>query len=67
MKCKIYHKIEWHNKLLVPKLNFMWKHDGRKRAIDTILGVIVTRQYYILKTINMCSMNNYMCQGARIL
>jgi hypothetical protein len=22
MKCKIYHKIEWHNKLLVPKLIF---------------------------------------------
>jgi hypothetical protein len=50
MKCKIYHKIEWHNKFLVPKLIFLWKHDGRKGAIATILGVVVTKQYYFWKT-----------------
>jgi len=50
VKCKVRRKIKWHNKLLVLKQNFLWKHVGRKRATSTILNAVAMGEYYFLKT-----------------
>jgi hypothetical protein len=33
IKCKVYNKIEGCDKLLVPKLNSLWKHDNHRRQL----------------------------------
>jgi len=49
-KCKVCRKIKGHNKLLVLKLNFLWKHVGQRKATTTILNVVAMGEYYFLKT-----------------
>jgi hypothetical protein len=49
VKCKINNKIKGNNKLLILKLNSLWKQVGWKKTIITILHV-ATREYYFLKT-----------------
>jgi hypothetical protein len=67
VKCKVCSKIKRHNKLLVSKLNFLWKHSGERNATITIFNMVAMGEYYFLKKINMCSMKAYMCQRARIM
>ncbi len=50
VKCKIHNKIKGRNKLLILKLNSLWKHFGWRKTIITILSVATTREYYFLKT-----------------
>jgi hypothetical protein len=50
VKCKVCRKIKGHNKLLVLKLNFLWKHDGQRKTIITIFNVVAMGEYYFLKT-----------------
>jgi hypothetical protein len=38
-KCKVYNVIEWKNKMLVPKLDSLWKHIGPKKATFASMGV----------------------------
>jgi hypothetical protein len=33
VKCKVCRKIKTHNKLLVLKLNFLWKHVGQGKEL----------------------------------
>jgi len=49
VKCKVCRKIKGHNKLLVLKLNFLWKHDCQIKTIITILNVVGMGEYYFLK------------------
>ncbi len=39
VKCKVYNVIEWKNKMLVPKLDCLWKHIGPKKATFASMGV----------------------------
>ncbi len=48
VKCKVYNKIEGHDKLLVPKLNSLWKHANHRKAIAPTTSV-ATREHYFLK------------------
>jgi len=50
VKCKVCREIKRHNKLLVLKLNFLWKHVGQKKATTTILNVMAMGEYYLLET-----------------
>jgi hypothetical protein len=52
------------NKLLVHKLDFLWKHVGQKKASITSMGVVV-EDFTFWKLINMWL--NCMYKGARIL
>jgi hypothetical protein len=47
--CKICRKMKGHNKLLVLKLTFLWKHVGQRKATTTILNVVAMGEYYFLK------------------
>jgi hypothetical protein len=46
VKCKICTKNKGHNKLLVLKLTFLWKHVGQRKANTTILNVLAMGEYY---------------------
>jgi hypothetical protein len=50
VKCKVCRKIKGHNKLLVLKVNFLWKHVGEKKTTTTIFNVVAMGEYYFLKT-----------------
>ncbi len=50
VKCKVCRKIKGHNKLLVWKLNSLWKHIGQRKATTTILNVMAMGEYWFLKT-----------------
>jgi hypothetical protein len=50
VKCKVCRKIKGHNKPLVLKLNFLWKHVGQKKATTTIFNVMAMGEYYFVKT-----------------
>jgi hypothetical protein len=39
VKCKVCSKIEDKEKLLALKLDSLWKHNGRRRALMAIPGV----------------------------
>jgi len=67
VKCKVCKKIKGHNKLLVWKLNSLWKHIGQRKVTITILNVMAMGEYWFLKTNSMCSMKAYMCQKAWIM
>jgi hypothetical protein len=49
VKCKVCSKIKRHNKLLVSKLNFLWKHSGERNATITIFNVVAMGEYYFSK------------------
>jgi hypothetical protein len=49
VKCKVYNKIEGCDKLLMPKLNSLWKHVNHRKAIAPTTSV-ATREHYFLKT-----------------
>jgi hypothetical protein len=49
VKCKVCRKIKEHNKLLVSKLNSLWKHIGQRKATTIILNVVAMGEYYFLK------------------
>ncbi len=41
VKCKVCIVIERQDKLLVPKLDSLWKHVGQKKATIALVGVVV--------------------------
>jgi hypothetical protein len=47
--CKVCNLIESKKKLLVPKLDYFWKHVGNCKVLVAMLGVKV-RQHYCLKS-----------------
>jgi len=49
VKCKVCSMITRFDKLLVPKLNSLWKHVGQRKVITTMSNVDVG-EYYTLKT-----------------
>jgi hypothetical protein len=67
VKCKVYNKIEKCDKILVSKLESLWKHVDQRKATTTIPSATVVREHYFLKTKKMCSMNAHMCQGVGFL
>jgi len=67
VKYKVCKKIKGHNKLLVSKLNSLWKHIGQRKATTTILLWWQWGRIIFPKQINVCSMKAYMCQRARIM
>ncbi len=60
VKCKVCRKIKGHNKLLVLKLNFLWKHVGQRKATITIINVVAMGEYFFLKT-NQHVFNETLC------
>jgi len=54
VKCKVCRKIKEHNKLLVSKLNSLWKRIGQRKATTTILNVVAMGEYYFLKKKSTC-------------
>jgi hypothetical protein len=50
VKCKVCRKIKGHNKLLVLKQFFLWKHVDQRKAIITILNVVAMGSTIFLKT-----------------
>lgn len=60
--CKIYTNIEGLKKLLVPKIDSLWKHAGRKKpwlTWTTSSRVIITSS----QKINMPKMSKFILQG----
>jgi hypothetical protein len=49
VKYKICSKIEGKEKLLTPKLDNLWKHGGRRKALTNIQGVYEAGEYYMNK------------------
>jgi hypothetical protein len=45
IRCKVCSKVEGRNNLLIPKLDFLLKHSGKRKATFVILGVKV-REFY---------------------
>ena len=47
MRCKIYSDVAGRNKLLVPELDSLYKHIGRRRAVVDIEKVRRGEYYYV--------------------
>jgi hypothetical protein len=47
VRCKTCSEVEGRDKLLVPKIDSLWKHCGRRKA-TTNFGKVVVGQYYFL-------------------
>jgi len=47
MECKMCSLIEGHDKLLMPKLDSSWKHDGQTKPIIGIANVAARVHYYL--------------------
>jgi hypothetical protein len=43
--------IEQKEKLLAPKLDNLWKHDNKKKALTNIQGVYKASEYYMNKNL----------------
>ncbi len=54
VKCKVYTKIEGKEKLFPPKLDNLWKHSGRRKALATIRKVCKANEYYMNKDFGPC-------------
>jgi hypothetical protein len=54
VKCKVCSKIKGHNKLLILKLNSLWKHIGQRKATTTIFKLVAMGEYYFLKKNPTC-------------
>jgi hypothetical protein len=54
VKCKVCRKIKGHNKLLVLKLNFLWKHVGQRKTTTTIFNVVAMGEYYFFENKSAC-------------
>jgi hypothetical protein len=54
VKCKVYNVIEGKNKMLVPKLDSLWKHVGPKKATIASMGVAMfyIDLYYVILDIS---------------
>ncbi len=46
VKCKMCIVIEGGKKLLVPKLDLLWKHVGQRKAKITSVGAVVREFYF---------------------
>jgi hypothetical protein len=49
VRCKVCTKIKGKEKLLAPKLDNLWKHNGRRKALGTISKVFKVGEYYMNK------------------
>jgi hypothetical protein len=49
VKCKICSKMEWKDKLIALKLDNLWKHGGRKKALVAIPIVYKAREVHMKK------------------
>lgn len=49
VRCKVCSDVEGREKLLVPKLDSLWKHCGRRKA-TTSFGKVKAGEYYFLST-----------------
>jgi hypothetical protein len=49
VKCKVCSKIEGMDKLLAPKLDSPWKHNGRGKTLVVIPRVYKARKNYMKK------------------
>jgi hypothetical protein len=49
VRWKVCTKIEGKEKLLAPKLDNLWKHNGRRKALGTISKKIKIGEYYMNK------------------
>jgi hypothetical protein len=49
VKCKVCSEVEGHEKLLAPKIDSLWKHAGRRRALTSI-GTVKKGDHYFLTT-----------------
>jgi hypothetical protein len=49
VKCKVYTKIECKEKLFAPKLDNLWKHSGKRKALATIPRVCKADEYHMNK------------------
>ncbi len=49
VRCKVCSKMKGKEKLLAPKLDSHWKHNGRWKALAAILGVCKVGEYYMNK------------------
>jgi hypothetical protein len=47
VKCKVCSIIDGRGKLLVAKLDFLWKHVGRKLATIAFVGVVMGNIYFL--------------------
>jgi len=45
VKCKVCTKIDGKEKLLAPKLDNLWKHNGKRKALGTISRVFKVGEY----------------------
>jgi hypothetical protein len=49
VKCKVCSEVEGREKLLAPKIDSLWKHAGRRRALTSI-GTVKKGDHYFLTT-----------------
>jgi hypothetical protein len=47
VRCKICSEVEGREKLLAPKINGLWKHAGRRRALANFGGVKKGEHYFL--------------------
>jgi len=62
--CKVYTKVKGKKKLLAPKLDNLWKHTGKRKALTTIPRVCNVGGYMIKDPIHI--MKDYTQQPRKI-
>ncbi len=65
--CKICTQIKSKTKLLVPKLDFLWKHVGCCKALVAMLGVKVGDHYFLKTNYHVVNEKLYFSKDFKIV
>jgi hypothetical protein len=61
MRCKVCSKIDGKDEMLTPKINNLWKHVGRRKALMVVPRVCGVGEYYMSKDkLSMLRLKGYM-------
>lgn len=67
VRCKVYSLINGKYKLLVAKLDSLWKHVGCHKALVAMQGVKVGEQYFLKSNADVANEKFFFAKGSKIV
>jgi hypothetical protein len=67
VQCKVYSFIDGKDKLLVVKLDSLWKHAGRRKTLVVMMGVKVGEHYFLKSNAHVANEKLYFTKGLKIV
>jgi hypothetical protein len=67
VRCKVCSLLNGKNKLLVAKLDSLWKHVGHHKVLVVMRGVKVGERYFLKSNAHVVSEKFYFAKGSKIV